>query len=140
MLEIWCDSSYDKDSNLATFCGVFIKENEKKVIQSILPKENKMTSCRAEMLAAFYLLKHLIKPCQLVVYSDNQNLINKMLEFDDLQPQAKDYDVLEKLNILSFYHQITWKWVKGHSTYIYNVEADKIARSLLRNTLNIINP
>jgi len=135
MLKIWCDCSYSVENNLATFCGIFIFEDQKKVVKAILPREKSMTSSRAEMYAALYCLKHIVKPCTIEVNSDSAELVEKMTNFYNLKADVKNYDILSEINKLNFFHTIYWKWVKGHSNNALNVEADYVARELLHNTI-----
>jgi len=94
-----------------------------------------MTSSRAEMYAALYCLKHLVQPCIVQINTDSAELVQKMNNFSNLTDEVKNYDILTEINELNSFHSISWKWVKGQSTHPLNVEADYVARELLRDTI-----
>lgn len=95
------------------------------------------TNSRMELTAAIEALRALKKPCDIVVWSDSKYVINgitiwvngwikKGWRTASKQP-VKNQDLWQALYAEIQRHDITWKWVKGHSGHPYNEKADELA-------------
>lgn len=98
------------------------------------------TNNRMEVLAAAAALEALKKPCQVLLYSDSQYLVNAFrlgwLQkwknndwFRDAKrkERAKNVDLWKRLDQAMQPHQVTFHWVKGHADNPYNNRCDEMA-------------
>ncbi len=94
-----------------------------------------------ELTAAIKALKHLEEPCQVVLTTDSQYLLKGMTEWingwvrkgwvNASRQPVKNKDLWLELLDLSKTHDITWKWVRGHSGHPENERADALANEAM---------
>lgn len=92
------------------------------------------TNNRMEMLAAMNAIKTLpvFEKHDIVVYSDSQYLVKGYMEWRH-EWKRKNYKKVKNLDLwldlidICSYHNITFKWVRGHNGNKYNEIADKLA-------------
>jgi ribonuclease HI len=99
--------------------------------------EKHTTNNRMELMAAIQALDALKKPCVVELHTDSSYLkdgINKWLAnwkkrgWKTANKQAvKNEDLWRRLDLVTKNHEITWKWVKGHSGNYGNDKADSLA-------------
>lgn len=98
------------------------------------------TNNRMEILAAVVGLSALKTPCDIVLYSDSQYLINGMTKgwvakwqrfgwYKDAKhsEKAKNIDLWKALLEAMKSHQVEFRWVKGHAENPYNNRCDALA-------------
>lgn len=99
------------------------------------------TNNRMELTAAIEALEHLDRPCAVTLLTDSLYLkqgINEWLEqwrqrgWRTASGKAvKNLDLWQRLEKAVTRHQVTWKWVAGHSDDPGNDEADRLARGAI---------
>lgn len=100
------------------------------------------TNNRMEILAAVAALEALKRPCQVLLYSDSQYLVNAFQQgwltkwkkqnwFRDAKQKepVKNVDLWKRLDALLQIHKVTFQWVKGHAENPYNNRCDELAVS-----------
>ena len=105
------------------------------------------TNNRMEILAAVAALEALKKPCQIVLYSDSQYLVNAFRQgwlekwkrndwFRDAKrkEKAKNVDLWKRLLKAKEPHQVTFIWVKGHDGHPQNERCDVLATTAADGT------
>lgn len=86
------------------------------------------TNNRCEISGAIIGLETLNRPCEVVIHSDSQYLINMLTKYRlGIHPGRVNYDLLSKLDKLCKLHKVKWVWVKGHNGDEYNELADLLA-------------
>ncbi len=95
------------------------------------------TNNRMEMTAAIKALAQLTRPCEVVLTTDSQYLRQGITQWiinwkkrgwkTANKKPVKNIDLWQQLDELEQKHQITWKWVKGHSGHPENERADALA-------------
>lgn len=92
------------------------------------------TNNRCEIGGAIIGLETLNRPCEVVIHSDSQYLINMMTKYRNSikYGNVKNCDLLSKLDKLCKLHKVTWIWVKGHNGDQYNELADLLAGKAAR--------
>ncbi len=102
--------------------------------------EKETTNNRMELTAAIEALSALKEPCEVVMTSDSQYLINgitkgwaaswreKGWRKSDKSP-ALNPDLWQKLLDLLEIHKVEFVWVKGHAGHPYNERCDELATS-----------
>lgn len=95
------------------------------------------TNNRMELMAAIQALEVLSRPCQIELTTDSEYLRKGVLEWmanwkkrgwktASKQP-VKNQDLWQRLDKAMEIHDISWKWVKGHSGHEGNERADDLA-------------
>jgi ribonuclease HI len=99
------------------------------------------TNNRMELMAAIKGLEALSRPCNVVVYTDSRYVMDGITQWlprwkangwktADKKP-VKNGDLWIALDSAASRHNITWRWVQGHSGHLENERADLLARSAI---------
>ena len=99
--------------------------------------ESATTNNRMELTAVIEALRALKRPSQVVVHTDSQYVQKGVTEWlrnwkqrgwktADRKP-VKNEDLWRALDTLLTSHQISWRWVRGHSGHPENERADALA-------------
>ena len=119
---------------------IFDKKNKQKNISG---SEKNTTNNRMELLAAIMALKKIKSNSEVVVFTDSIYVKNGITEWmikwkkngwkNANKKPVKNKDLWVKLDGLCKKSNVSWKWVKGHSTNKYNNLADELATQAIRN-------
>ena len=85
------------------------------------------TNQQAEIAAATVGLENLKEPCVVTLMSDSRYVVETM---GGTWKRKTNHEWWKKLDEASKRHQITWKWVKGHSGHVIQEVADSMARKV----------
>lgn len=134
IIEIWTDGACKGNPGRGGW-GYYIKSNGEEVKK--WGGELSTTNNRMELTAAIKALQSLEPNSIAVVYTDSNYLkdgLTKWLEGwkkngwkTSSKKPVKNKDLWQELESCSSQHQITWKWVKGHSDDPGNEMADNLA-------------
>ena len=101
--------------------------------------EKSTTNNRMELKAVIEALKEIKDNSQISLFSDSKYVIDgitkwiKNWKMNDWKTsnkkEIKNLDLWMDLDKLTLKFQITWNWVKGHSTNEYNNKVDRLARN-----------
>ena len=105
----------------------------------------KTTNNRMEIFAAITGLEMLKQPCQVMLYSDSQYLVDAIMNGWALKwkknswwlnhkERAKNIDLWEKLLPLCEKHQVVFRWVKGHAGNVENERCDQLSMAALHQS------
>ena len=96
------------------------------------------TNNRMELLAPIVALASLKEPCQVVITTDSQYVRQGITQWIDkwiknnwktsAKKPVKNVDLWKLLYKENQRHNVTWKWVKGHSGHPENERCDDLAR------------
>ena len=111
---------------------VLIKERE------LFGGEKDTTNNRMELIAAISCLESLEKPTTLTLFTDSNYVKGGITEWMTTwkknewktagKKSVKNVDLWKRLDKARQKHNVTWKWVKGHSGQTENERADELAR------------
>ena len=111
---------------------VLIKERE------LFGGEKDTTNNRMELIAAISCLESLEKPTKLTLFTDSNYVKGGITEWMKTwkknewktagKKSVKNVDLWKRLDKARQKHNVTWKWVKGHSGQPENERADELAR------------
>jgi ribonuclease HI len=115
--------------------GVWLKSGEHE--KELFGGERLTTNNRMELTAVIEALTVLKQRCVVTVYTDSQYVRQGITTWihgwkqrgwrtADKQP-VKNVELWQRLDTLNAAHQVTWKWVKGHSGDPGNERADALA-------------
>jgi len=96
------------------------------------------TNNRMELQAVIGAMEALKRPCDVTIHTDSVYVMKGMMEW---LPQwkkrnwrtagkqaVKNVELWQRLEQVLSPHQVTWRWVKGHSGIPENERADELAR------------
>jgi ribonuclease HI len=99
------------------------------------------TNNRMELMAVIRALQSLTKPSVVTVHTDSRYVMDGATQWmkrwkangwktSDKKP-VKNNDLWLVLDEATAPHQVTWRWVKGHSDHVENNRADELARAAI---------
>jgi len=99
------------------------------------------TNNRMEMTAAIRALQSIKKPSKVTIHTDSRYLMDGATQWmkkwksngwktADKKPVKND-DLWRALEDAAAPHEVSWRWVKGHSDHVENERADALARSAI---------
>ncbi|HEX7817707.1 ribonuclease HI [Dyella sp.] len=100
--------------------------------------ERATTNNRMELMGAIAALEALTRPCTVLLFTDSRYVMQGIEEWvpkwkangwrtADKKP-VKNQDLWERLSQAVSKHQVSWRWVKGHSGHVENERVDVAAR------------
>jgi ribonuclease HI len=103
--------------------------------------EHETTNNRMELLAVIEGLRMLKKPCRIIVHTDSQYVKNGMTSWIKVWKKngfrttsgepVKNEPLWRELDRLASLHDVSFKWVRGHTGHPENERADRLARSAI---------
>ena len=94
-----------------------------------------------EISAVIESLKTLTRPCNVIITTDSNYVKDGITEWIHQwkkrnwktanKKPVKNKELWQKLELETQRHQITWKWVKGHSGHMENERADELANEAI---------
>ena len=142
---IYSDGSCAPNPGFGGWASLFLfSDGKKHVIYG--NSEIKTTNNRMELTSAIEALKYLKTPHHITFRMDSQYVILGMRQWrfkwkkfhwkKKLTDEAyiKNVDLWQELDLLSYKHDIDWKWVQGHFNDKYNEICDTVANRIAVNT------
>ena len=135
MIKIYTDGSCLENPGNGGWAAIIIYDGEKTEIKG--SKKN-TTNNQMELLAPIEALKKIPKGSKIEIFTDSKYVKSGITEWihnwkkngwktADKQP-VKNKELWEELDLLANEFEISWNWVKAHSTDKLNNEVDLIAR------------
>ena len=134
MIKIYTDGSCLENPGNGGWAAMIIDEKKTQIKGS---KKN-TTNNQMELLAPIEALKKIPKGSEVQIFTDSKYVKSGITEWihnwkkngwktADKQP-VKNKELWEELDLLANQFEISWNWVKAHSTDKLNNEVDLIAR------------
>ncbi|WLQ15571.1 ribonuclease HI [Hahella aquimaris] len=141
-VEIYTDGACKKNPGPGGWGAILIYGKNKKEIYG---GELDTTNNRMELMAAIKALRALKQGCKVELYTDSQyvrkgitewmqNWIKKGWRTSGGDP-VKNVDLWQALDKERNKHDISWRWVKGHSGHPLNERADELANLGVKDAL-----
>ena len=135
MIKIYTDGSCLENPGNGGWAAIIIDDGKKTQIKG--SKKN-TTNNQMELLAPIEALKKIPKGSEVQIFTDSKYVKSGITEWihnwkkngwktADKQP-VKNKELWEELDLLANEFEISWNWVKAHSTDQLNNEVDLIAR------------
>ena len=110
-------------------------------IKEIKGYSSNTTNNIMEISAVIESLKTLTRPCNVIITTDSNYVKDGITEWIHQwkkrnwktanKKPVKNKELWQKLELETQRHQITWKWVKGHSGHTENERADELANEAI---------
>ncbi len=134
IIHIYTDGACSGNPGKGGWGAVLLYREHKKEISGF---NAQTTNNQMELVAVIEALKIVKKNLEIVIYTDSVyvkdgitkwifNWKNNGWKTANKKP-VKNLELWQELDLLVVNHQITWKWVKGHSGNKYNEIADQLA-------------
>ena len=105
--------------------------------KEIFGGQNNTTNNQMELSAAIEGLSTLKEPCNVELFTDSRYVMDGITQWiqnwkinnwkTSSKKEVKNKELWQKLDQLMTYHQVKWRWVKGHSGDPGNETADLLA-------------
>jgi len=115
--------------------GAILKYKDKN--KKIYGYDGNTTNNRMELTAAIKALDVLKEKSKVVLYTDSKYVMNGITIWIDNwkknnwktsnKKEVKNIDLWKLVDRLNSFHEVEWKWIKGHSGDIGNEMADELA-------------
>ena len=115
--------------------GVLLRFREQE--RELWGGEKETTNNRMELTAAIEALQALKEPCRVIVTTDSEYVRKGITEWLEgwkargwktaAKKPVKNVDLWQRLDAENSRHDVTWRWVKGHSGHRENELADQLA-------------
>ena len=135
MIKIYTDGSCLENPGNGGWAAIIIKNGQKTNIKG--SKKN-TTNNQMELLAPIEALKKIPKGSKVQIFTDSKYVKSGITEWiynwkkngwkTANKQEVKNKDLWTELDILANEFEISWNWVKAHSTDELNNEVDLIAR------------
>jgi len=110
-------------------------------IKEIKGYSSNTTNNIMEISAVIESLKTLTRPCDVIITTDSNYVKDGITKWIHQwkkrnwktanKKPVKNKELWQKLELETQRHQITWKWVKGHSGHVENERADELANEAI---------
>ena len=105
------------------------------------------TNNRMELMAVIVGLEALRRPCNVIVWSDSQYVVNAFNQHwidgwlknnwkNSQKKPVKNDDLWKRLLQAKSSHKVTFKWVKGHAGHELNERCDELATTAADDSAN----
>ncbi len=135
MIKIYTDGSCLENPGNGGWAAIIIDDEKKTQIKG--SKKN-TTNNQMELLAPIQALKKIPKGSEVEIFTDSKYVKSGITEWiynwkkngwkNANRKPVKNKDLWEELDFLANQFEISWNWVKAHSTDELNNEVDLIAR------------
>lgn len=140
VVEIYCDGACSGNPGPGGYGAILRCQGRTKEISG---GETPTTNNRMELTAAIAALRHLTRPCRVILTTDSQYLVKGMTEWiegwqrkgwqNSKKEPVVNRDLWEALLELAGRHAIEWRWVRGHNGHSENERCDTLAREAIIN-------
>ena len=138
--KIYTDGACSGNPGPGGWGAVILDQDDKQ--KNISGSEKNTTNNRMELLAAIMSLKKIKTNSEVVIFTDSAYVKNGITEWmknwkkngwkNSNKKPVKNKDLWIKLDKLCQSNNVSWKWVKGHSTNEFNNLADELANKAIK--------
>ena len=135
MIKIYTDGSCIGNPGPGGWAAIIFNDDKQDIISG---RKKNTTNNRMELMAAIKALVFFSKKQKIRIYTDSNYVKEGITDWIKIweknnwktasKKKVKNIELWIKLNTLSNFHDIEWKWVKAHSGDPMNNMVDKLAR------------
>ena len=136
MIKIYTDGSCLDNPGNGGWAAIILNEGKKTIIKG---SKKDTTNNQMELLAPIKALKKIPKGSKVQIFTDSKYVKTGITEWihtwkkngwkNANKKEVKNIELWTELDFLNNQFEISWNWVKGHSTDKFNNEVDSIARN-----------
>jgi ribonuclease HI len=145
-IEIYTDGACKGNPGPGGWGALLIAGDKRKELSGA---ETATTNNRMELMGAIEALRALKHPSRVTLYTDSKYVCTGIEVWlpqwkkrdwrtADRKP-VKNIDLWQALDAARLPHEITWKWVKGHSGNAGNEHVDQLANAAIEAMLGVIS-
>ena len=138
-VDIWTDGACSGNPGPGGWGAVLRYGDTEKEISGA---EAATTNNRMELMGAISALEALKRETKVTLHTDSKYVMDGVTKWihgwkkngwktADKKP-VKNEDLWKRLDAANASHDVTWKWVKGHSDDVMNNRADELARNAIQ--------
>ncbi|MBI6545389.1 MAG: ribonuclease HI [Cyanobacteria bacterium NC_groundwater_1444_Ag_S-0.65um_54_12] len=140
VFEGYCDAACSGNPGPGAAAAILVARRddcivkEKEIVSAVTPLT---TNQREELKGAILILEALARPTTICITSDSRYLVDGMTSWlagwsrkGWVNAQGKavaNQDLWRQLMQLAAKHQVSWRWIKGHSGHPHNERCDRLA-------------
>ena len=138
--KIYTDGACSGNPGPGGWGAVIFDQDDKQ--KNISGSEKNTTNNRMELLAAIMSLKKIKSNSEVIIFTDSTYVKTGITEWmknwkkngwkNSNKKPVKNKDLWVKLDKLCEANNVSWKWVKGHSTNEFNNLADELATKAIK--------
>jgi len=138
--KIYTDGACSGNPGPGGWGAVIFDQDDKQ--KNISGSEKNTTNNRMELLAAIMSLKKIKSNSEVIIFTDSTYVKNGITEWmknwkkngwkNSNKKPVKNKDLWVKLDKLCKANNVSWKWIKGHSTNEFNNLADELATKAIK--------
>ena len=142
MINIYTDGACSGNPGIGGW-GVVILDNNKEILLN--GGDQHTTNNKMELTAAIKALEYFDIKKELIIYTDSKYVKDGIESWitnwkkngwkTSAKKIVKNKELWIQLDNLINKHNVTWKWVKGHSGFKFNEKADELARKYIENNI-----
>ena len=135
MIKIYTDGSCIGNPGSGGWAAIILNGDKQDIISG---RKKNTTNNQMELMAAIKALVFLKKKQKIRIYTDSNYVKEGITNWIKIwkknnwktynKKKVKNVELWIKLNILSNFHDIEWRWVKAHAQDSMNNKVDKLAR------------
>jgi len=135
MIKIYTDGSCIGNPGSGGWAAIILNGDKQDIISG---RKKNTTNNQMELMAAIKALVFFSKKQKIRIYTDSNYVKEGITDWIKIweknnwktanKKKVKNVELWKKLNTLSNFHDIEWKWVKAHSGDPMNNMVDKLAR------------
>ena len=135
MIKIYTDGSCIGNPGSGGWAAIIINGDKQNIISG---RKKNTTNNQMELMAAIKALTFFSRKQKIIIYTDSNYVKEGITNWIKIwkknnwktanKKKVKNTELWIKLNNLSNFHDIEWKWVKAHSGHPINSLVDKLAR------------
>ena len=140
MIKIYTDGSCIGNPGNGGWAAIILNDGKKTEIKG---SEKNTTNNQMELLAPIKALKEIPKGSKVEIFTDSKYVKSGITEWihnwkkngwkTANKQEVKNIKLWTELDLLNTEFEISWNWVKAHSTDKFNNEVDLLARSAANN-------
>ena len=139
-IKIYTDGACSGNPGPGGYAAILVFGKNEKEISGY---ESRTTNNRMEIRAAIEALRALKVPCDILIGTDSQILINALVNLDEMPSKGwltktgakrANCDLLQELYALKHngQHEIRYQYIEGHSGNTYNERCDTLAKKQIK--------
>ncbi len=144
-ISIYTDGACSPNPGPGGWGAILLRDGQKP--KELSGEEAETTNNRMELTAAIEALTSLSEPHRVEVFTDSKYVKKGITEWLSRwqkrnwqtveKTEVKNKDLWQALALKTQFHEVKWKWLKGHNDNKWNERADALARAAVKNKTSL---